>query len=172
MKKRKNVLKAIVSVAMSVLCVSTSLPALAVSDVDSIISKMTLEEKIGQMITVSVENWNGEGFTIMEDEVSKIISESSVGGVILFEDNLQDTQQIVNLTTAFQNSALNSKNKIPLFIATDQEGGEVVRLKYGTSLPGNMALGATNSTVYAKEAGSILGNELSALGITQTHKTL
>lgn len=165
MKKGEKLLKAIAGVAMSVLCVGSALPVSAVSDVDSIISKMTLEEKIGQMITISVENWNGENFTIMEDEVSKIISENSVGGVILFEENLQDTEQIVNLTTAFQNSALSSKNKIPLFIATDQEGGEVVRLKYGTSLPGNMALGATNNTEYAKEAGSILGSELSALGI-------
>lgn len=165
MKKGVKLLKTITGVAMSVLCVSSALPVSAVSNVDSIISKMTLEEKIGQMITVSVENWNGENFTIMEDEVSKIISDNSVGGVILFEENLQDIEQIVNLTTAFQNSALNSKNKIPLFIATDQEGGEVVRLKYGTSLPGNMALGATNNTEYAKEAGSILGKELSALGI-------
>lgn len=165
MKKGAKLLKAMAGVAMSVLCVSQGLPASAVSDVDSIISKMALEEKIGQMITVSVENWNGENFTIMEDEVSKIISDNSVGGVILFEENLQDTEQIVNLTTAFQNSALSSKNKIPLFIATDQEGGEVVRLDYGTSLPGNMALGATNNIEYAREAGSILGSELSALGI-------
>lgn len=165
MKKGKKLLKAMAGIMLSALCVSTSLPVSAVSNVDSIISKMTLEEKIGQMITVSVENWNDEGFTIMEDEVAEIISVSSVGGVILFEENLQDTEQIVNLTTAFQNAALNSKNKLPLFISTDQEGGEVVRLKYGTSLPGNMAIGATNNTQYANDIGSILGNELSALGI-------
>lgn len=165
MKKGTKLMKAITGVALSALCIGSSLPVLAVNDVDSIISKMSLEEKIGQMITVSVENWNGEDFTVMESEVSKIISESSVGGVILFEENLQDTEQIVNLTTEFQNSALNSKNKIPLFISTDQEGGGVVRLKYGTSLPGNMAIGATNNSKYAKKTGNILGSELSALGI-------
>ncbi|MEE0931274.1 MAG: glycoside hydrolase family 3 N-terminal domain-containing protein [Acutalibacteraceae bacterium] len=58
-----------------------------------------------------------------------------------------------------------SKNKIPLFIGTDQEGGEVVRLNKGTSLPGNMALGAINSVEDAKKAGNILASELSALGI-------
>lgn len=165
MKKGERVLKAIAGIMLSALCLSTSLPVSAVSNVDNIISKLTLEEKIGQMITVSVENWNDEGFTVMEDKVAEIISASSVGGVILFEENLQDTEQIVNLTTAFQNAALNSKSKLPLFISTDQEGGEVVRLKYGTSLPGNMAIGATNNAQYANNIGSILGSELSALGI-------
>ncbi len=165
MKKVEKLLKAMAGITLSALCISTSLPVSAVSNVDSIISKMTLEEKVGQMITVSVENWNDEGFTIMEDEVAEIISASSVGGVILFEENLQDTKQIVELTTAFQNSALTSKSKLPLFISTDQEGGEVVRLKYGTSLPGNMAIGATNNAQYANDIGGILGSELSALGI-------
>lgn len=117
------------------------------------------------MITVSVRQWNEEDFTIMEDEVADIISKNSVGGVILFAENFTDTEQTVNLTTAFQNAALKSKNKIPLFISTDQEGGEVVRLNKGTSLPGNMALGAINSASDAKTVGGILGSELSALGI-------
>ena len=53
-------------------------------------------------------------------------------------------------------------------IASDQEGGSVYRLGTGTALPGNMALGATyatHGTKYAKEAGKIIGSELSALGI-------
>ncbi|MEE0264563.1 MAG: glycoside hydrolase family 3 N-terminal domain-containing protein [Acutalibacteraceae bacterium] len=165
MKKGIKFFKAVAGVAMSVLCIGASMPVAMATNVDSIMSKMTLEEKIGQMITVSVENWNGEGFTIMEDGVAEIISKNSVGGVILFEENLETTEQIVALTSAFQNAALSSKNKVPLFISTDQEGGEVVRLKYGTSLPGNMAIGATNNAQYAKTAGNILGSELSALGI-------
>lgn len=165
MKKGEKLVKAMACVLLSALCMGTSVPYEAESNVDNIMSKMTLEEKIGQMITVSAENWNGENFTIMEDSVAEIIATSSVGGVILFAENIQDTQQVVSLTTAFQNAALKSKNKIPLFISTDQEGGEVVRLKYGTSLPGNMALGATNNAQYAYDAGRILGSELSALGI-------
>lgn len=165
MKKGEKLVKAMACVLLSALCMGTSIPYEAESNVDSIMSKMTLEEKIAQMITVSAENWNDENFTIMEDKVAEIIATSSVGGVILFAENIQDTQQVVELTTAFQNASLKSKNKIPLFISTDQEGGEVVRLKYGTSLPGNMALGATNNAQYAHDAGSILGSELSALGI-------
>lgn len=161
----KKSLRVIVSVFLSILCIIVSIPVASAEGTDEILAKMTLEEKIGQMITVAVRQWNGEDFTIMEDEVADIITKNSVGGVILFAENLADTQQIVNLTTAFQNSALASKNKIPLFICTDQEGGEVVRLNTGTSLSGNMAIGAINSEKDAQTAGNILGSELSALGI-------
>lgn len=162
----KTGFKAILSAVLCVVCVAVGMPvAGAASDVDALISKMSMEEKIGQMITVSVRQWNEEDFTIMEDQVADIISKNSVGGVILFAENFTDTEQTVNLTTAFQNAALKYKNKIPLFISTDQEGGEVVRLNKGTSLPGNMALGAINSASDAKTVGGILGSELSAFGI-------
>lgn len=161
----KKIFRVIVSIVLSILCITVSIPVASAQGTDEILTKMTLEEKISQMITVAVRQWNGEDFTIMEDEVADIITKNSVGGVILFAENLADTQQIVNLTTAFQNSALSSKNKIPLFIGTDQEGGEVVRLNTGTSLPGNMAIGAINSQKESQTAGNILGSELAALGI-------
>lgn len=158
--------KKAVSVALCVLCAAVGIPSAAAADnVDTLLSKMTTEEKIAQMITVAVRQWDGEDFTVMEDDVANIISKTSVGGVILFAENLVDTEQSVKLTTAFQQAALASRNKIPLFISTDQEGGEVVRLNTGTSLPGNMALGAINSANDAKTAGNILGSELAALGI-------
>ena len=50
-------------------------------------------------------------------------------------------------------------------LAIDQEGGIVYRLGSGTALPGNMAIGATNDPKLAKEAGQIIGRELSALGL-------
>lgn len=55
--------------------------------------------------------------------------------------------------------------KIPMFIATDQEGGTVSRLATGTQMPGNMALGATRDPQLTKQAALVMGNELKALGI-------
>ena len=158
--------KKVVSVALCALCVAVGIPTASAADnVDTLLSKMTTEEKIAQMITVAVRQWDGEDFTVMEDDVANIISKTSVGGVILFAENLVDTEQSVKLTTALQQAALASRKKITLFISTDQEGGEVVRLNTGTSLPGNMALGAINSANDAKTAGNILGSELATLGI-------
>ena len=78
MKKGEKLVKAMACVLLSALCMGTSVPYEAESNVDNIMSKMTLEEKIGQMITVSVENWNGENFTIMEPWVEYSEGLSSV----------------------------------------------------------------------------------------------
>lgn len=163
-KKIKSIFGILLSVTCALSCMLSSGVTVG-AETNSILSSMTLEQKIGQMITVDVTQWNGEDFTIMEDEVSNIISENNIGGVVLFAENITDTEQTVALTTSFQNAALSSATKIPLFIGIDQEGGEVVRLAMGTSLPGNMALGAINSVSDAENAGNILGGELSALGI-------
>ena len=160
----KKSLKITVSVVLSAMCILLGIPTACATVTDDLLSKMTLEEKIGQMMTVDVSNYNGESFTIMEKEVADIVSSNALGGIILFSENLENTEQTVKLISDFQNAALSSRNKIPLFMSVDQEGGEVVRLKQGTSLPGNMALGATNSESDCEKAGDILGKELSALG--------
>ena len=160
----RKLLRAAVSAALSMLCIIISIPTAGAAFADDMLSKMTLEEKIGQMITVAVRNWDGEGMTILESEAAEIIRNNSVGGVILFAENIENTQQTVKLINDLQNAAVSSRNKLPLFVSVDQEGGAVVRLRQGTSLPGNMALGAADSEEDAEKAGDILGKELNALG--------
>lgn len=168
---KKNLIK-VAAVTLAVCCalfVCVMDTTAVSSTVTETIEKMTLEEKIGQMITVDIRSWTNEeysgDFTEINDEAAGIISTYSIGGVILFSENLKNTEQIVKLTDGLQMAALNSKNKIPLIIATDQEGGEIARINTATSLPGNMALGANASKEDAYRAGSILGKELAALGI-------
>ena len=67
--------KKAVSVALCVLCAAVGIPTASAADnVDTLLSKMTTEEKIAQMITVAVRQWDGEDFTVMEDDVANIIS--------------------------------------------------------------------------------------------------
>ncbi|EGT3624632.1 glycoside hydrolase family 3 protein, partial [Morganella morganii] len=73
---------------------------------------------------------------------------------------LIDTHQTVQLINDIQSS----RYKLPLFISTDQEGGYITRLRVGTEMPGNMALGAARDPELAKLTGDIHGSELSALG--------
>ena len=131
----RKLLRAAVSAALSMLCIIISIPTAGAAFADDMLSKMTLEEKIGQMITVAVRNWDGEGMTILESEAAEIIRNNSVGGVILFAENIENTQQTVKLINDLQNAAVSSRNKLPLFVSVDQEGGAVVRLRQGTSLP-------------------------------------
>ena len=107
-------------------------------------------------------------------ELAELITSTSLGGVILFADNLVNSAQIIQLTSALQNAALSSDTGLPLFISVDQEGGRVVRLprNIATSFTGNMAIGATyakHGTEYATAVGKVLGSELHALGFNVDH---
>ncbi|MCY8225593.1 glycoside hydrolase family 3 protein [Bacillus haynesii] len=131
------------------------------------VSSMSLEEKIGQMLMPDFRNWkkkgesSAKGLTEMNDEVAGIIQKYRLGGVILFAENVTGTEQTVRLTDGLQKASPD----IPLFITIDQEGGIVTRLESGTNLPGNMAVGASSSSKNAFRSGKIIGKELASLGI-------
>jgi len=112
--------------------------------------------------------------TKLPPELAELISSTALGGVILFADNLKNTEQIIQLTSDLQNAAFKSDTALPLFISVDQEGGRVVRLprNISTSFTSNMAIGATyakHGVSYANAVGKVLGSELNALGFNVDH---
>ena len=124
------------------------------------IAEMTIEEKVGQLIIVGFDG------TQANEAIEAHIRERFVGGVVLFSRNIESPQQTAELTNQLQRLAEATARQIPLFIGIDQEGGWVIRLKEGaTVLPGNMALGATDSTELAERAGEITAIELAAVGV-------
>ncbi|UZD74350.1 glycoside hydrolase family 3 protein [Bacillus siamensis] len=137
------------------------------SQAEQTVSRMTLDEKLGQMLMPDFRNWQKKGqstpeaLTQMNDEVAGLIQKYRFGGVILFAENVKNTEQTVRLTDALQKASPD----IPLLLSIDQEGGIVTRLGEGTHFPGNMALGAARKTAYASQTGAIIGKELKALGI-------
>ncbi|MDP5030847.1 MAG: glycoside hydrolase family 3 protein, partial [Paraglaciecola sp.] len=91
-----------------------------------------------------------------------------IGGVVLFADNLDNTEQMLRLNYALQQAAQRGGHS-PLFIAIDQEGGRVVRIpqNLATSFAGNMAIGATyaqHGDYFARLSGEIIAKELLSLG--------
>lgn len=133
---------------------------------EKVISKMSFEEKLGQILMIDIRSWSHTdnsdktAFIEINEVVSKMIRDYHLGSIILFRENLIDIPQTVTLINNLQNA----RSNLPLFISTDQEGGYVTRLRVGTEMPGNMALGATGSSKFAQQAGSIHGYELSSLG--------
>jgi len=102
--------------------------------------------------------------------LANLIKQTDLGGVVVFSENLESYQQILQLTSDLQHAASQSKAKHPLLIGIDQEGGRVVRLPLAisTGFSGNMAIGATypqKGRYYATQVGHVLGQELKALGI-------
>lgn len=150
---------------------SSAAPA-ASGSIDDIMSNMTLKQKITQCLMMDFRKWNDESgqaqdMTVLADDAAKIIADYQFGSIILFANNIKQTEATLELTKAMQAAAV-SKGGLPLMIATDQEGGIVYRLGSGTALPGNMALGATGDPANAKTAGQIIGRELDAVSINTT----
>lgn len=182
---KRNGKKKIVSLFMALTMVIATVFSVNFSNVKAstneekareLISKMSLEEKIGQKIMLSFRSgWqdvNGKNLGAVQninDEIYEIIGKYDIGSVILFAANFAADATInVELTEGLQRAAMDKglgKNNIPLLIAADQEGGIVYRLTGGTALPGNMALGATNDIENAVEAGKVIGSELNAVGV-------
>ncbi|MBQ6334602.1 MAG: hypothetical protein IJI46_06005 [Erysipelotrichaceae bacterium] len=138
--------------------------------VQAILNSMSLKEKAAQMLMPS---FRYEDFTSMDDYVSlteitpivkETIEEYGFGGVILFTDNIQSTDQTKKLVTDLNEASL-AGDHLPLLIAADQEGGAVRRIEFGTIMPGNMALGANGDSEDIYQAARIIGDELMDLGI-------
>lgn len=127
--------------------------------ISHIMDKMTLEEKVGQMLFVA---FRSEDDYYLNDNIKNVIDGCKVGGVILFGENIKDRQQLTELT-----AALKEQTEIPLFIGIDEEGGIVSRIgKSGIiqdyNIPSAQEM-AENSTV--EENYTLIGNTLKDLGI-------
>ena len=85
-------------------------------------------------------------------------------GITLFRGaNMSDGATLRRLTRALQAA---NRSQLPLLIATDQEGGQLIALgEIGTPFAGNMALGAAGETDLARRVGHAIGTELSAVGV-------
>ena len=131
------------------------------SRVDEILLSMSNEDKIAQMIMPSFRKQSGG--SINEENIRDLLSTYGFAGVILFAENISDIDSTMRFIQMLQDANRNHPTR--LLIATDQEGGYVTRLSIGTSMPGNMALAATNHPDYAYQAAKVMGKELNAMGI-------
>lgn len=122
----------------------------------AVIKEMSLEEKVGQMIFAGIDG------TSLSKESRLLISNDKVGGIILFKDNLKDINQSISLLNELKGE--NEKNKFPIFLGVDQEGGRVSRLPELIQLPTNQEIGRLNDSSLSYNIGNLLGKELNAFG--------
>ena len=120
-------------------------------------SPLALRQQIGQLL---VAGFDGLELPV---ELKALAREFSIGGVILFKRNVEDPDQVKDV--ARQIEALGTE--LPPWVAVDQEGGRVARLKRPfTEWPPMIALGRSGSTDLARRFGRALAEELSAVGVT------
>ena len=132
---------------------------------EKIISRMTLDEKIGQLFILAMRHTSfGNPALQMDDFLAGYIRRYSPGGIILFSINFDTPEQTRNLILDMQETS-----SYPLFISTDEEGGKVSRLgkKDGMdviALPPAADLAAMKSPALVEEASSVLAADLRDLG--------
>ncbi|MFE4700446.1 glycoside hydrolase family 3 protein [Streptomyces sp. NPDC056738] len=148
----------------------------------ALISRMTLEEKVGQLFVMRVYGHSATAPDQADIDANlkeigvrtaaELIAKYRVGGIIYFAwaHNTRDPHQIAALSNGIQRASLELPRGLPLLISTDQEHGIVARVgKPATLFPGAMALGAGGSRSDARTVGRISGAELRAIGINQDY---
>lgn len=122
--------------------------------VDSIYSKMSLQEKIGQLFMISAYS-NKDSVHV--NSVEKLIQDYKVGGIIFFQGG---PVRQAKLTNQYQ-----SKSKIPLFIGIDAEWGLGMRLDSTYIYPWNMTLGAIQDLSLIESVGRNMAHENKRIGV-------
>lgn len=130
-----------------------------ITDIDSLLSSMTLREKIGQLFAVPVYgNFRNER-TIDRQRLKRLIVENNIGGVIFMSGNIYDQ--------AILSNELQSISKIPLWVTQDMEFGAAMRVSGTTRFTPAMGIAATGKKTNAYLAGKITAREADALGVHQ-----
>ena len=131
--------------------------------VEAVISEMNLEEKVAGLFIVTPEAITGVDTAVQAgDGTKKALEQYPVGGLVYFKKNIQSEEQIKKM---IENSI--SYCKYPLFIAVDEEGGEVSRLAESLKLDnvGDMAdIGSTGDATKAYEAMKTVGTYMASYG--------
>lgn len=126
---------------------------------DALVDAMDNSDLAGQLLLVGY-------FGNPSPEIVEWVSRYGIGGIKIFGWNANDLQQMGKTIGILQNHAEERRFSIPLFVATDQEGGWVRHVKGETSITGgNLALGASGLPWDAYRTGYYIGHELRVLGI-------
>ncbi len=152
------------------------------SKVETLLSSMSLEEKVGQLFIIRPESLSTEltpqqahdtteyGVTEWTEDMALQLEKYPAGGVAIFGKNISSPEQLKNFVAAMQQAS-----SLPLFMGVDEEGGSVSRLANspafrtdeGYVLPQfkSMAeIGASGDTGAARTVGFTIGCYLAEYG--------
>jgi beta-N-acetylhexosaminidase len=123
------------------------------------VEQMSLGQMVGQMFMISV------GGTEPDYYVDKMIRERNIGGVLLFAHNMKSEAQTEALTGSLQELSMETEPPIPLFVAVDQEGGEISHAPWVAPQPAAARVGARGDPAEARAIAERMGRELLRAGV-------
>lgn len=169
--------KVLVCLAASLACNTLVLPAKAQNVlsyvaqdemaewVDSVMSTLTPEERLGQLIIPIVSNQNNQE---TRDIILRDIKTYHVGGLLFSKGTIDDQAKLTEFAQ--------SRSNVPLMITMDGEWGLNMRLPDAIRFPKNMALGCINHEINAQgstlrdslmyDYGYAVGEECRAIGVS------
>ena len=128
----------------------------------------SLSVKIGQMLMVGFRGLDAKSEPRLADDIRK----RHIGGVVLFDYDVPSASPVRNIESADQvkrlASELQSMASIPLFIAIDQEGGRIIRLKPAKGFPRSVSaayLGRLDNPDSTRQAAATTAGLLRSLNI-------
>lgn len=124
--------------------------------VEAIMASMSKTEKLGQMVMIGIQ-----GTDVTEDSLF-MLHQYHIGGIILFDRNMRSKVQVANLNKKLQDQC---NEKVPLFIAIDEEGGIVSRMKDDLiPPPSQRSIADSGDSNEAYKSAYNIANELKKMG--------
>lgn len=127
--------------------------------IDSILSSMSLEEKIGQLFVVRAFGEYQNEKELGALRLEQLITNYQVGGVIFFRGDIYNQVML--------NNRLQTLSKLPLWITQDMEFGAAMRVSGTTRFTPAMGIAATTNPENAYLSGLITAKEAKTLGVNQ-----
>ncbi|MHB0980766.1 MAG: glycoside hydrolase family 3 protein [Thermoleophilia bacterium] len=121
---------------------------------------MSTRQKAAQLLVVGFPG------TVVTAELAQLLQEGPVGGVLLYERNVESPEQLAVLTTTLQRAAAAGGSGLPLLVAVDQEGGAVRRVREGVpEVPGARTAATTLTPAEVRHLATEQAEALLRLGI-------
>ncbi|MCS7212547.1 MAG: glycoside hydrolase family 3 N-terminal domain-containing protein [Chloroherpetonaceae bacterium] len=128
---------------------------------DSLLSTLSLEEKIGQMFSAFTYTLYMSADNPDFEAIAELVRTGKVGGVMFSKGDVYEAAMLAN--------RLQRLAKVPLLISADMEWGLSMRIDRATEFPYNMAIAATRKPEYAFRVAQAIAKEARALGIHQNY---
>ncbi|WP_416196679.1 glycoside hydrolase family 3 N-terminal domain-containing protein [Selenomonas sp.] len=128
---------------------------------DAIVAAMTTNEKIGQMVMIGIHG------TELDEDSKTMLRQFHIGGIVYFDRNIKSQDQLKSLSEQLQAYAQGeAQQKVPLFLAIDEEGGTVSRGRGVIPAPPSEAnIGASGQPERARMSAASTAQALHAAGI-------
>ncbi len=134
--------------------------------VETTLRKMTVDEKIGQLLFTTYHGSLTATDTAAYRQIMHDVTDLHVGGFInITHGSPLGIVKSQAYPSAVLNNQLQAKSKLPLLIGADFERGTAMRLDEGTSFPTAMALAAGGNLKDAYAMGKITALEARAVGV-------